>query len=324
MALKLWDVDNGKVIYLKYTNNKNDVRLVKLKDPIEFDRIPISDLDKAIELIIRYVSSIKKLDNFGVVNSGKADKAECKSDSSVEIIKSDNNIETLPDKNIEDRPYVNIDQLAKIESHPDINVETDVNIEPWVKVSARPRFTIEPWVKRTKYDRKAEVKPDDNAETGHGENIEVKPDGNTETKHEVIVEDKPDDNAETKHDVIVEDKPDDNAEAKHDVIVETESDINVETKSDINVETKPAENYDIENGKREIPQEVNEKLDLLLQKDEGRIGGPQFLINKNAGKDVNIRNDSLSSSIIKTDISSILRGNAIIRNRIKERKKKGK
>lgn len=105
MVLKLWEVDNGKVIYLKHTNSKNESRLVKLKDPIEFDRIPISELDKAIELMFRYVSSIKKLDNFVVVNSGKDDKEEARSENTVEIRREkkveENKVEAKPERKVE-------------------------------------------------------------------------------------------------------------------------------------------------------------------------------------------------------------------------------
>lgn len=97
MVLKLWDVDNGKAVYLKYTNSKNESRLVKLKDPIDSDRVPLSDLDKAIELMIRYVSSIKKLDNFGAVNSGKDGKIETKQEMKVE----ENNVENKQEENVE-------------------------------------------------------------------------------------------------------------------------------------------------------------------------------------------------------------------------------
>ena len=302
MVLKLWDIYNGKVTHLKYINSKNESRLVKLKEPIEPDRIPLSELEKAIELMIRFVSSIKKCDDFGAVNSGKDDNVEIGSEKKLETraeedieIKTEKNLEVKPEgkiksvENVEDEQLVEVETKSEgnVEIKPEGNLETkpDVNIEPWVKVSVWPKFTIEPWVKRhVKSDSKVETKADGNEET--------KPEGNVETKHDVNVEIKPEGNLETKHDVNVE-------------------------------KYACEEGYDVEDGKREVPHEVSDKLNLLLQKGEGRIDGPQYLINKNVGKDVDTDNSSLSPSITKTDISSILRGNAATRNRFKERKKQG-
>ena len=64
MTLKLWEVNKGRIIFLMHTNSKNESRLVKLREHIEYDNVKIlSDLDNAIELMTTFVVSIKKFDN---------------------------------------------------------------------------------------------------------------------------------------------------------------------------------------------------------------------------------------------------------------------
>ena len=64
MALKLWKVDEGRIISLMHVNSKNESRLVKLKESIDCDNVKmLSDLDNAIELMTTFVISVKKFDN---------------------------------------------------------------------------------------------------------------------------------------------------------------------------------------------------------------------------------------------------------------------
>jgi hypothetical protein len=153
MVLKLWNIDNGKVTHLKYTSSKNESKLVKLKEPIEFDRIPLSDIDKAIELMNRYVSSITKFDvgednkvetrqdnkvevkkdgKVVVRSDGKVDtkSVEDKSDRNVED-KSDRNVDAKSDRNVEDKSDRNVDAKSdgKVEDKSDGNVGIDVLID---------------------------------------------------------------------------------------------------------------------------------------------------------------------------------------------------
>ena len=100
MVLKFWDVDKGKVTNLKYTNSKNESMLLKLKVPIEPDRIPLSRMNDAFELITEFVSSIKKFDDSGALNSGKDGKVEAKPEIKVEA-KTDGNIEDKPEIKVE-------------------------------------------------------------------------------------------------------------------------------------------------------------------------------------------------------------------------------
>jgi hypothetical protein len=168
MVLKLWDIDNGKVTYLKYTNNKNESRIIKLKEPTEPDRIPMSKMEEALELVFGLVSSIKKLDNVEIVNGGKDNNVETKLGEKVEV-KPELQMETRPEAQVEDKPEI------KVEDKP------DVNIKPWVKVSLFSNEHIDPWVKR-------HVDKEKNVETGQDERVETKPEEKVETKPEEKVE----------------------------------------------------------------------------------------------------------------------------------------
>lgn len=92
MVLKLWEVNKGRVIFLVHVNSKNESRLVKLKEHIDCDNVLLlSDLDKAIELMTNFVTSVKKFNSIGnckvtevkqldetigVEKSGNAEKTE--------------------------------------------------------------------------------------------------------------------------------------------------------------------------------------------------------------------------------------------------------
>lgn len=178
MVLKLWDIYNGKVTYLKHINSKNESRLVKLKHPFDVDVIPLSELDSALDLTLEFVSSVKKLENVDVVNCGKDDNVEAK---------------------------------------------------PEVKVEAVPEKKVETWAWGDEYDK--------------------------------------------------------------------------------------------DNGK-DVPKEVNDKLNLLLQEDGGKKDGAQFLINKNARKCIDTDNSSLPISNATTDIVIIPKEDVTVRGKPKEAKKK--
>jgi hypothetical protein len=266
MVLKIWHVDNGKITYLKYTNNRNESRLVKLKDPTDPDRISLSEMDNAIELMIKFVSYIKKFDSCTVVNGEKG-----------------GDIEVKPDVKVEDKPEI------KAEDKPDVKVED----KPEIKAEDKPDVKVED---------KPEIKAEDKPEI----KVEDKPEIKVEDKPDVKVEDKPDVKVEDKPDVKVEDKPDVKVEDKPDVKVEDKPDVKVEDKPDVKVEKWVwNDEYDTEDDKREVPEEVSNKLNLLLRKDEGRRDGVQYLIDKYAKKGVDTNNDSLHMSSIKADNNSL-------------------
>ena len=185
--------------------------ILKLKVPIEPDRIPISRMNEAFELIIEFVSSIRKFDDSGAINSGKfevEDRPETRTEGNVEIRTGIKVETTKTEESVEDKPYI--------------------NIEPWVNVCAYPKTSIDPWIK-TKPEIKAETKP--------------------EIKAEISMED----------------------------------------------------GYDNDNGK-EVPKEVSDKLNLLLQEDEVRRDGAQFLINVNTRKGVNNNKSTMTLPVSKSDI----------------------
>ena len=211
MVLKFWNIESGKATHLKYTNRKNESMILKLKVPIEPDRIPISRMNEAFELIIEFVSSIRKFDDSGAINSGKfevEDRPETRTEGNVEIRTGIKVETTKTEESVEDKPYI--------------------NIEPWVNVCAYPKTSIDPWIK-TKPEIKAETKP--------------------EIKAEISMED----------------------------------------------------GYDNDNGK-EVPKEVSDKLNLLLQEDEVRRDGAQFLINVNTRKGVNNNKSTMTLPVSKSDI----------------------
>ncbi len=219
MVLKFWNIESGKATHLKYTNRKNESMILKLKVPIEPDRIPISRMNEAFELIIEFVSSIRKFDDSGAINSGKfevEDRPETRTEGNVEIRTGIKVETTKTEESVEDKPYI--------------------NIEPWVNVCAYPKTSIDPWIK-TKPEIKAETKPE----------------------------------------------------------------IKAETKPEIKAEISMEDGYDNDNGK-EVPKEVSDKLNLLLQEDEVRRDGAQFLINVNTRKGVNNNKSTMTLPVSKSDI----------------------
>ncbi len=87
MVLKLWEVSKGRITFLVHVNSKNESRIVKLKEHIDCDNVTLlSDLDKAIELMTNFVTSVKKLNSIGI-----GDVTEVKQlDKTVEVEKSGN------------------------------------------------------------------------------------------------------------------------------------------------------------------------------------------------------------------------------------------
>jgi hypothetical protein len=262
MVLKFWDIDNGKVKYLKHINSRNDSRLVKLREPMECDKIPLSKLDDAISLLFEFVSSIKKFDSVVIVNDGKDEDMK---------VGSDDCIETRPEDSV------------KVISDSNVDTRQDVNIEPWVKVCAWPKVTIKPWVKRR-------VEP------------EKKVKDRLEEKTEVV--------------------PEENAEVEPEKKVEIEVSEKVEIEPEKKVEKWAwGEEYDKDNGK-DVPQEVSDKLNLLLWEDGGKKDGAQFLINKNVKKGVDNDKVSLPSSNVITGMVIIPKEDVTFKKRPKKEKKK--
>ena len=171
MVLKLWDVDNGKVTYLQHVNNRNESRLVKLKEPTECDKIPMSKLDSAIDLLSELVSSIKKFDNVAIVNNGKDKDVKIDPNNNIAIV---NNVEAEPG----DHAETVSGNKVEIKSDDNTGIMQDVHIEPWVKVCAWSNVTIKPWVKRqVEHEKKVEDKPEKKVEKWAWEEVYDKDNG---------------------------------------------------------------------------------------------------------------------------------------------------
>jgi hypothetical protein len=148
MVLKLWDVDNGKVKYLKHINSRNDIRLVKLKEPMECDRIPLSKLDDAIDLLFEFVSSIKKFDSVVTVNDGKDEDIKVEASEKVET-RPEDSAKVRPESNVDTRQVVNIEPWIKRRVEPEKKVK-DMLEE---KVEVEPEKKVEKWAWGEEYDK---------------------------------------------------------------------------------------------------------------------------------------------------------------------------